>query len=49
MATADHAKETTLTLEIMLQINQKLLERGMISKEIYEAASSKILSRHPAV
>lgn len=47
METTDNAFKTALKVEIMLQINQKLLERGIISKETYEAAISKIVSKHP--
>ena len=47
MAISERAKEATLIVEIMLQINQNLLEQGIISKKVYEAAITRIVSRHP--
>lgn len=47
MATTDNELNTALKSEIMLQINQALLERGLISREIYDAAIAKIVSQHP--
>lgn len=38
-----------LNVELMLQINQRLWERGVISKAVYEEASARISSRHPEV
>lgn len=47
MAIPEKVKEPTLKSEIMLQINKKLLEHGVISKETYETAITRIVSRHP--
>lgn len=47
MAVIERVSETTLKAEIMLQISQKLLEKGVISKEVYETAVSRIVSPHP--
>ena len=47
MAVIEKVAETPLKAEIMLQINQKLLEKGVISKEVYEMAVSRIVSRPP--
>lgn len=47
MATTDNRLELALKSEIMLQINQALLERGLISREVCDAAIAKIVSRHP--
>lgn len=47
MAVTGKAVDTTLNIEVMLQINQKLWEQGIISKETYETAITKIISRHP--
>lgn len=47
MATKMSSTEVVLKSEIMLQINQALLERGLISREVYDAAIAKIVSQHP--
>lgn len=47
MITTNGSTETALKSEIMLQINQRLLEVGLISKEIYEAAIPRIVYEHP--
>lgn len=46
MAVIEKVDDTTSKDEIMLQINQKLFEKGVISKEVYEAAITEIVSRH---
>ena len=35
--------QTTLRIEIMLQINERLYIRGLISRELYEQAKFKIV------
>lgn len=47
MAATDNELNTALKSEIMLQINQALLERGLISREVYDAATAQIVSQHP--
>ena len=47
MAVIEKVSETNIKAEIMLQINQKLLEKGVISKEVYETAVSRIVSQYP--
>lgn len=47
MAKTNDTRITDLKVEMMLQINQKLWESGVISQEVYEAARSRIGSRHP--
>lgn len=46
MLTTSATTEATLKSEIMLQINQHLMENGLISKDIYEAAITRIVSAH---
>lgn len=47
MAKTNDTRTNDLKVEMMLQINQKLWESGVISKEVYEAARFRIGSRHP--
>ena len=47
MAVTENVAETTFNVKIMLQINKKLFEKGIISREIYEMAVSRIVSRPP--
>lgn len=47
MAKTSDTRTNDLKVEMMLQINQKLWESGVISKEVYEAARFRISSRHP--
>ena len=47
MAKTNDTRTTDLKVEMMLQINQKLWESGVISQEVYEAARFRIGSRHP--
>lgn len=49
MATTNDMFKVDLNVELMLQINQRLWERGVISKAVYEEASARISSRHPEV
>ena len=46
MDVTNNVTEATLISEIKLQINQKLLESGLISKEMYELAIARIVSEH---
>lgn len=32
---------------LMLQINQKLYDQGLLSKSVYEQAKEKIINTHP--
>lgn len=36
--------DNLLKSEIMLQINQRLFEQGMITRELYEGAKTKLVS-----
>ena len=47
MAKTNDTRTNDLKVEMMLQINQKLWESDVISKEVYEAARFRISSRHP--
>ena len=47
MDAVDNVAKATLETEIKLQINQRLLECGLISKEMYEAAIARIISECP--
>ena len=47
MTKTTDTRTNDLKVEMMLQINQKLWESGVISKEEYEAARFRIGSRHP--
>ena len=49
MYVTNKVSEAALKSEIMLQINQRLLERGVISREVYEAVVTKIVIGHPEV
>jgi len=40
-----HAQTAALQKEIMLQVNQRLFESGIISKEVYEQAKVNIVAR----
>lgn len=46
MDVTNNVTEATLISEIKLQINQRLLESGLISKEMYELAIARIVSEH---
>lgn len=42
MAKTNDTRTNDLKVEMMLQINQKLWESGVISKEVYEAVSELV-------
>lgn len=45
MSTVQNDPAVALKSEIMLLINQRIFERGVISKEVYEQAKIEIVNR----
>jgi len=45
MSTVQDNAAVALKSEIMLLINQRLFEKGVISREVYEQAKIKIVNR----
>ncbi len=45
MTVTNETSTILLKEEVKLQINQRLFSRGLISREMYEAAMQKILTR----
>lgn len=39
-------RRTSLEKEIMLQVNERLFQQGLLSRELYEAAKVRIVDGH---